>query len=117
MAHFFDTEIILNMQNFWPEEFQKTSGSRLRSPTDIQYALAYYYFMISERDEFDFDLLFRTVLDHNRDGYDSFYGMRALFLAAVGSYNVSDCCSVLDWNELRNLLMTLNEGPMEQSRM
>lgn len=70
MAHFLDSEIIKSMQNFWPEHFEHTSASQLRSPNDIQYALAYYYFMMSEREEYDFMNIFNTKIDKNHDGCD-----------------------------------------------
>ena len=70
MAHFLDSEIIKSMQTYWPEEFERTSSSKLRTPGDVQYALAYYYFMISERNQnFDFFDNFEENLDTNGDGY------------------------------------------------
>jgi hypothetical protein len=34
------------MQEKWKEEWEKTSKHRFRSPEDMQYAFAYYYYVI-----------------------------------------------------------------------
>lgn len=39
-------DIMNEMQEKWKEEWEKTSNHRFRSPEDMQYAFAYYYYVI-----------------------------------------------------------------------
>ena len=48
-SYFYDpflSDIMNEMQEKWKEEWEKTSKHRFRSPEDMQYAFAYYYYVI-----------------------------------------------------------------------
>ncbi|KAL0280655.1 UNVERIFIED_CONTAM: hypothetical protein PYX00_001881 [Menopon gallinae] len=53
MPHFIDREIMIELQNRFPEEWKNTSSHKLRASTDMQFAFAYFYFIVGwvvERD-------------------------------------------------------------------
>lgn len=85
MAHFLQTEVIEDMMKFWPDEWERCSAAHLRFPEDMQYALAYYYFLINQPQDFDLQTVFNT-LDCNNDGF-------------------------LDSNEIRTVITQVYEGP------
>jgi UDP-N-acetylglucosamine-lysosomal-enzyme len=39
-------EIMEEMQSRWKSEWRETSRHRFRSPRDMQYAFAYYYYLV-----------------------------------------------------------------------
>ena len=67
MPHFIDSEIMEDLQNRWPKEFEKTSSHQLRAPDDMQFAFSYFYFMMHQRIPYDYDKVF-DELDGNNDG-------------------------------------------------
>lgn len=56
------------MQALWPKEFDVTSSNQLRSGDDMQFAFSYFYFMMHEREKFDFDTVWEKYLDTDGDG-------------------------------------------------
>ena len=48
MSHFIDVDIVKRMQTAFQPEFQVTSGNKIRSATDMQFAFSYFYFLTSE---------------------------------------------------------------------
>eukprot|EP01127_Copromyxa_protea_P003779 TRINITY_DN1356_c0_g3_i1.p1 TRINITY_DN1356_c0_g3~~TRINITY_DN1356_c0_g3_i1.p1 ORF type:complete len:957 (-),score=219.28 TRINITY_DN1356_c0_g3_i1:368-3238(-) len=77
MPHFIDTEILVKMHNLWPEEFNKTSSNQLRASDDMQFAFSYFYYLMSERVEFDFHDVWTNKLDLDGDGVLSSIEVRA----------------------------------------
>lgn len=72
MPHFIDKQIMHELQKKFSENFEKTSQNRFRTAQDMQYAFSYYYFVMSELEEFnstklfdEFDLNSNRVLDHS----------------------------------------------------
>lgn len=61
MPHFIDREIMESLQARFPVEFEKTSGSRFRQSTDMQFAFSYYYYIMSEIVEFNASQLFQEL--------------------------------------------------------
>jgi hypothetical protein len=55
------------LQHKFKQEFDKTSSNRFRTSTDMQYSFSYYYFVMSELDEFDKTKLFDEI-DLNMNG-------------------------------------------------
>uniref|UniRef100_A0A6B2KXE3 EF-hand domain-containing protein n=1 Tax=Arcella intermedia TaxID=1963864 RepID=A0A6B2KXE3_9EUKA len=90
MPHFINTPVLKDLLDTWPKQFDETSSHKLRSPTDVQYAFAYYYFLMNQKIDYDFDNYFDEHFDTDKDGE-------------------------LSPNELRTLIMTMNGGAMEQS--
>ena len=56
--HLIDREIMHRLENKFKTQFELTSSHRLRSSNDMQYAFSYYYFLMSELDEFNASKLF-----------------------------------------------------------
>ncbi|CAL1547114.1 unnamed protein product [Lymnaea stagnalis] len=46
MPHMIDRNIMYELQNRFPKEWDATSSHKIRSSTDMQYAFAYYYYMM-----------------------------------------------------------------------
>jgi len=70
MPHMIDRTIISELQSVFPVEFDETSSHRLRSSTDMQYSFSYFYFLMSEPKETNFEDFWKS-LDVDGDGYDS----------------------------------------------
>lgn len=51
MAHMIDVEVMKRLQDKFPEEFDRTSSHKIRSPDDMQFAFSYFYFLMSEKHE------------------------------------------------------------------
>ncbi len=68
MPHYIDREIMSNLQEKFQLEFDKTSSNRLRSASDMQYSFTYYYYVISELDNFDPSRVF-DEMDLNMNNY------------------------------------------------
>lgn len=41
-------DIMSRMQSKWSSEWRETAAHRFRSPIDMQYAFAYYYYVINK---------------------------------------------------------------------
>ncbi len=55
------------LQEKFKLEFEKTSSSRFRTSTDMQYSFSYYYFVMNELEEFNRTKLFDEI-DLNMNG-------------------------------------------------
>ena len=71
LPHLIDVEIMEEMQERWQDLWSNTSSHRFRSPHDMQYAFAYYYYVINRYKAKEPDLVafFNNEIDTNRDGY------------------------------------------------
>lgn len=58
MPHFVDLEIMEALHSRFPDEFERTSAARFRRGDDMQFAFSYYYYVMSEVDEFNATRLF-----------------------------------------------------------
>lgn len=68
MPHFIDRRIMSRLQDKFRSQFDQTSSNRFRSKNDMQYAFAYYYYVMSEVEEFNASKLFDQELDLNANG-------------------------------------------------
>ena len=67
MPHFIDRQIMRKLQSKFSNEYARTSANRFRSSDDMQYAFAYYYYVMSELEEFNETKLFEEI-DLNMNG-------------------------------------------------
>ncbi|XP_049616893.1 N-acetylglucosamine-1-phosphotransferase subunits alpha/beta isoform X1 [Syngnathus scovelli] len=62
-----DKLVMQELQDTFPGEFQKTSSHRLRHPDNMQFAFAYFYFLMSVKRPVNISDMFDTV-DKDRSG-------------------------------------------------
>lgn len=79
-------DIMEELQNRYSEQYRKTSTNRFRSSDDMQYAFAYFHWLIlsSRRIDFKIEEFFRDVVDTNRDGKLSENEVRTIAAIAAG---------------------------------
>eukprot|EP00042_Codosiga_hollandica_P052484 m.666937 g.666937 ORF g.666937 m.666937 type:complete len:1519 (-) comp58506_c0_seq6:3156-7712(-) len=77
MPHFIDKDIMIELQERFPEAWNRTSSHRFRSGSDMQYAFAYMYYMMSAKQSFDPVVEFQR-LDTDGDGLLSVLELRTL---------------------------------------
>ena len=70
MPHMIDTRAMEKLQDKWPEAFRATSARRFRTGVDVQYAFAYFHFLLEggARDGLDVESFFMLELDSDGDG-------------------------------------------------
>ena len=71
LPHLIDVEIMEEMQIRWRNLWSNTSSHRFRSPNDMQYAFAYYHYVIHryEAHEPDLAAFLHNEIDTNGDGF------------------------------------------------
>ena len=76
-------EKMTRLQKRYASEYRKTSSNRFRSSDDMQYAFAYFHWLIISSRELDFKIeqFFDDVVDTNRDGHLSENEMRTFFFS------------------------------------
>ena len=67
MPHFMDRNILAEMHEKWPKEFNDTSSHRFRHPNDMQFSFSYYYYVMQEPKPYNANESFK-LLDKNDDG-------------------------------------------------
>ncbi|XP_034719441.1 N-acetylglucosamine-1-phosphotransferase subunits alpha/beta [Etheostoma cragini] len=66
MPHMIDRLIMQELQDTFPEEFDKTSGHRVRHPEDMQFAFSYFYFLMSAQQQLNVSEVFDQIdTDHS----------------------------------------------------
>lgn len=66
IAHMIDKNIMLEMQAKFPDDWAETSSHRMRSSDDMQYAFAYFYYLMSETRNLTVDEVFHELdADHS----------------------------------------------------
>lgn len=85
MPHYIQVDVMERLQARWPAQWNRTSSNRLRDPTDMQYAFAYYYYMMHERVPYNYTELFETVLDTDGDGKLSKNELRTVAVSTLES--------------------------------
>lgn len=80
MPHLIDIESMKKLEDRWPSEFKATSARRFRDGNDIQYAFAYFHFLIEggAREGLDVQKYFQQELDVDGDGWLSVNELRTL---------------------------------------
>lgn len=68
MPHMIDKNIMTKLQNKWPSQFDATSSHQLRDAHDMQYAFAYFYFLMQEKQDYNMSQIFQIYLDVDHDG-------------------------------------------------
>lgn len=68
MPFYLQKDVINRMHNLWKSEFEETSSNRFRSTRDMQFALSYFYFLMSERVTYNLNESIMHDIDINRDG-------------------------------------------------
>ncbi|XP_076815402.1 N-acetylglucosamine-1-phosphotransferase subunits alpha/beta-like isoform X2 [Clavelina lepadiformis] len=58
MPHFIDKNIMYELQNKFPEEYDLTSSHQFRHSKDMQFAFSYFYYIMSERKSMDLEEIF-----------------------------------------------------------
>ncbi len=73
MPHFINRDIITEMQQRWPGEWDVTSSNRFRSNKDMQYSFAYYHYLINRHKlKVGYSEIYKYLarqIDTNSDGY------------------------------------------------
>ncbi|XP_040030053.2 N-acetylglucosamine-1-phosphotransferase subunits alpha/beta isoform X1 [Gasterosteus aculeatus] len=66
MPHMIDRLIMQELQDTFPEAFDKTSGHRVRHPEDMQFAFSYFYFLMSAQQRLNVSEVFDEIdTDHS----------------------------------------------------
>lgn len=66
MPHMIDRLIMQELQDMFPEEFDKTSGHRVRHSEDMQFAFSYFYFLMSAQQQLNISDVFDEIdTDHS----------------------------------------------------
>ncbi|XP_067346124.1 N-acetylglucosamine-1-phosphotransferase subunits alpha/beta [Channa argus] len=66
MPHMIDRLIMQELQDTFPEEFDKTSRHRVRHPEDMQFAFSYFYFLMSAQQQLNVSKVFDEIdTDHS----------------------------------------------------
>ncbi|XP_072311225.1 N-acetylglucosamine-1-phosphotransferase subunits alpha/beta [Eucyclogobius newberryi] len=66
MPHMIDRFIMQELQDVFPEEFDKTSGHRVRHSEDMQFAFSYFYFLMSAQQQINISEVFDEIdTDHS----------------------------------------------------
>jgi UDP-N-acetylglucosamine-lysosomal-enzyme len=68
MPHMIDKSIMEELQARWPEEWEQTSSHSLRHPQDMQYAFAYFYYLIHAKVDYNVSDIWTKELDVDGDG-------------------------------------------------
>ena len=67
MPHMIDRNAMAELQALYPNEYERTSSHALRSPLDMQYGFAFFYYLVHEPRTFDLRAMFDTI-DTDRSG-------------------------------------------------
>ncbi|XP_038131478.1 N-acetylglucosamine-1-phosphotransferase subunits alpha/beta [Cyprinodon tularosa] len=66
MPHMIDRLVMQELHDTFPEEFDKTSGHRVRHSEDMQFAFSYFYFLMSAQQQLNVSEVFDEVdTDHS----------------------------------------------------
>lgn len=66
MPHMIDRLIMQELQDMFPEEFDKTSAHRVRHSEDMQFAFSYFYFLMSAQQQLNVSEVFDEIdTDHS----------------------------------------------------
>lgn len=71
VPHMIDRDIMEEMQSRYSAQFNETSSHRFRSPTDMQYSFAYYYYVINRHKAQPKNIkeLLQGAVDTDHDGF------------------------------------------------
>ena len=78
MPHMIDTNVMKELWNEYPREFNATSGRRFRGGEDMQFSFAHFYWLIHRVPELDLESVYNRDLDADGDGRLSDNELRSL---------------------------------------
>eukprot|EP00047_Mylnosiga_fluctuans_P003985 m.232102 g.232102 ORF g.232102 m.232102 type:complete len:1323 (+) comp12300_c0_seq1:20-3988(+) len=110
MPHMLDRDILAELEaRFW-HEWDATSSHSLRSGNDMQYAFAYFYYLVGQARPFNVSEQF-SRLDTDGDGVLSVNELRTLITRI---YDIPT--SFESWHEFENILLNCSDlqPPLEQ---
>ena len=109
MPHMIDKEIMQDLIDMFPAEWAATASHRLRSGHDMQYAFAYFYYLMSVEDPFNTTKYFNE-LDSDLDGLLSVHELRTLITRL---YQLPT--TLEDWADFEEILLNCSylQPPME----
>lgn len=109
MPHMIDKEIMQDLIDKFPAEWAATSSHRLRSGQDMQYAFAYFYYLMGVENPFNTSKYF-TELDSDLDGLLSVHELRTLITRL---YELPT--TLEDWVDFEEILLNCShlQPPME----
>jgi hypothetical protein len=86
MPHMIDVGVVEAMEARFPTEFRETSRHRFRSSTDVQYAFAYFHFLMEggAQGGIDTHAFWRSELDTDGDGVLNDNEFRTLAAVVAG---------------------------------
>ncbi|XP_065898347.1 N-acetylglucosamine-1-phosphotransferase subunits alpha/beta-like [Dysidea avara] len=61
MPHMINKDIIQQLQDTFPEEFEQTSSHKLRTIYDMQFSFAYFYYVISSKEQVSIAEVFKEM--------------------------------------------------------
>ncbi|XP_061920769.1 N-acetylglucosamine-1-phosphotransferase subunits alpha/beta isoform X2 [Entelurus aequoreus] len=66
MPHMIDRLVMQELQDIFPDEFDRTSAHRVRHPEDMQFAFSYFYFLMSTQQQLNVSEVFDDIdTDHS----------------------------------------------------
>jgi hypothetical protein len=66
-AHLIDKDVMAELQGRFPQEWDATSSHKFRSPSDMQFAFSYYYFLFHEKEDVQIEEIF-DMFDSDASG-------------------------------------------------
>ena len=81
-----NVEAMERLQRRYASEYRKTSSNRFRNSDDVQFAFAYFHWLILSSRHLDFEIeqFFSDVVDTNQDGHVSENEMRTIAAIVAG---------------------------------
>lgn len=83
MPHFIDRDFVSSLQEKFPTQWAATASHRFRDPTDIQYAFAYFYWVMEGGAQSGLDMAVYWARELDTDGDGKLNDNELLTLAAV----------------------------------
>jgi UDP-N-acetylglucosamine-lysosomal-enzyme len=88
MPHMIDKHLMQQLQDHWPQHFERTSSHLFREPDDLQYAFTYFYYLMHQRIEYNFTNVFNN-LDADHSGTLDLNELRTLAVEVLASQQES----------------------------
>jgi len=88
MPHMIDKHLMQQLQDHWPQHFERTSSHLFREPDDMQYAFTYFYYLMHQRMEYNITAVFRE-LDADQSGTLDLNELRTLAVVVLASQQES----------------------------
>jgi hypothetical protein len=85
MPHMIDRHLMQQLQDHWPQQFDRTSAHLFREPDDMQYAFTYFYYLMHQRREYNFTTVFHTELDVDHSGALDLNELRTLAVVVLSA--------------------------------